>query len=69
MELIGRTLGQYRIIEKVGQGGMATVFKAYQPNLDRFVAIKIMAPQHAQTPGFKERKKCRVITSRILFAS
>jgi len=55
MQIIGKTLGQYRVIEKVGQGGMATVFKAYQPNLDRFVAIKILAPQHAQTPGFKER--------------
>ena len=55
MQIIGKTLGQYRILEKIGQGGMATVFKAYQPNLDRFVAVKTLAPQHAQTPGFKER--------------
>ena len=34
---------------------MATVYKAYQPGLDRFVAIKILPPQHAQTPGYKER--------------
>ncbi len=55
MQIIGKTLGQYRILEQIGQGGMATVFKAYQPNLDRFVAVKILAPQHAQTHGFKER--------------
>lgn len=55
MQLIGKTLGQYRITEKIGQGGMATVYKAYQANLDRFVAIKVVSPQHAQTPGFRER--------------
>jgi serine/threonine protein kinase len=55
MQLIGRSLGQYRIIEQIGAGGMATVYKAYQPGLDRFVAIKILPPQHAQNPGFKER--------------
>ncbi len=55
MQLIGRTLGQYRITEQIGEGGMATVYKAYQPSLDRFVAIKVLAPAHAKTPGFKER--------------
>ena len=34
---------------------MATVYKAYQTGLDRFVAIKILPPQHAQTQGYKER--------------
>jgi len=55
MQLIGRTLGQYRIIEQIGAGGMATVYKAYQAGLDRFVAIKTLPPQHAQTPEYKER--------------
>ncbi len=54
-ELIGRTLGQYRIIEQIGQGGMATVYKAYQPGLDREVALKILPPFHAKQPGFSER--------------
>jgi tRNA A-37 threonylcarbamoyl transferase component Bud32 len=42
-ELIGQTLGQYQIIELIGQGGMARVYKAYQPALDRHVAIKALS--------------------------
>lgn len=54
-DLIGQTLGQYKIIEQIGEGGMATVFKAYQPGLNREVAIKILPPFVAQKPGFTER--------------
>ncbi len=56
MDLIGSVLGgRYRIVEKIGRGGMAAVFKAYQPALDRYVAIKVLPAQHAETPGFSER--------------
>lgn len=55
MSLIGQTLGQYRIVEFIGAGGMASVYKAYQPSLDRHVAIKVLPAQHALTPGFKDR--------------
>ncbi len=55
MDLIGKTLGQYHIVESIGHGGMASVFKARQPALDRFVAVKVLLPQQAGTPEFRER--------------
>ena len=54
-KLIGQNLGQYRILEQLGKGGMATVYKAYQPSLDRYVAIKVLPPYFAHETGFAER--------------
>jgi serine/threonine protein kinase len=53
--LIGQTLGQYKIIEQIGEGGMATVFRAYQPGLNREVAVKVLPPYVAKKPGFTDR--------------
>jgi len=55
MDLLGKTLGQYQVIEAIGRGGMASVYKAYQPALDRFVAIKVLTPQRAAQENFSER--------------
>ena len=46
-DLTGKTLGNYRIIERIGRGGMATVYRAYQPALERYVAVKVIHPQLA----------------------
>jgi basic membrane lipoprotein Med (substrate-binding protein (PBP1-ABC) superfamily)/ABC-type phosphate/phosphonate transport system substrate-binding protein len=54
-DLIGQTLGQYRIVEQLGKGGMATVFKAFQPSLERYVAVKVLPPYFAHEEGFSER--------------
>ncbi|MCB0212860.1 MAG: serine/threonine protein kinase, partial [Anaerolineae bacterium] len=51
-ELIGKTLGKYKIVEQIGQGGMATVFKAHQLGLERWVAVKVLPPQYAADPDF-----------------
>jgi len=41
-DLIGKELGRYHVIEPLGQGGMASVYKAFDTTLERFVAIKII---------------------------
>ena len=43
-DFIGKSLGRYHILESLGQGGMATVFKAFDTSLQRNVAIKIIRP-------------------------
>lgn len=51
--LVGKTsgfsLGQYRIVDQLGQGGMGRVFKAEHMTMGRSVAIKVLAPQHTRT--------------------
>jgi tRNA A-37 threonylcarbamoyl transferase component Bud32 len=46
-DMTGKTLGNYRLVERIGRGGMATVYKAYQPALERYVAVKVMHEQLA----------------------
>ena len=45
MNLVGKTLGKYEIIEEIGRGGMATVYRGYQASLNRYVAVKVLAGQ------------------------
>jgi Tol biopolymer transport system component len=54
-DLVGHTLGQYQIVQRLGAGGMATVYKAFQPSLNRYVAIKILPPDLARQPDFAAR--------------
>ncbi len=45
--LVGRTLGSYQILEQIGMGGMATIYRAYQSSMDRYVAVKVLPQQMA----------------------
>ena len=53
-EFLG-TLGDYQVIEVIGQGGMGVVFKARDPGLDRIVAIKTLLPAAQSNPKARER--------------
>jgi serine/threonine protein kinase len=59
----GQMLGPYRIITQIGKGGMANVYKAYQPSVDRYVAIKVLPSQLAESQEFATRfhQEARII--------
>jgi serine/threonine protein kinase len=59
----GQMLGPYRIINQIGQGGMANVYKAYQASMDRHVAVKVLPSQLAESKEFVKRfqQEARII--------
>jgi serine/threonine protein kinase len=54
-DLTGHTLGSYRIVDRLGKGGMATVYRATQPAIGRTVAIKVLPPQFLHDSTFLQR--------------
>jgi serine/threonine protein kinase len=55
--LIGKMLGRYHLLEKLGEGGMAVVYKALDTGLERHVAVKVILPYQAQSEQFLARFK------------
>jgi serine/threonine protein kinase/HD-like signal output (HDOD) protein len=48
----GTHLGHYVISDRIAQGGMGTVFRAMEPALERYVAIKVLRPEYASNPDY-----------------
>ena len=63
--LEGTTLGRYRVLESLGHGGMARVYRAYHPQLDRYVAIKILRSDLVDDAEFLARfqREARAVAS------
>jgi hypothetical protein len=55
--LIGKNLGPYTVMSKLGRGGMGIVYLARDTRLDRLVAIKMLAPKYTSDPQQRERLK------------
>ena len=54
-QLTGHNLGPYRVLERIGAGGMATVYRAYHAAMDRYVALKVLPRHLAHHPDFHAR--------------
>lgn len=60
---LGETVGSYQVTGQLGQGGMATVYKAYHASLDRYVALKVLHPAFKEDVTFHARfqREARVL--------
>ncbi|MEP7292564.1 MAG: hypothetical protein ABI835_12335, partial [Chloroflexota bacterium] len=60
--LVGQKLGKYEITELLGRGGMASVYKGYQRDVDRYVAVKVLPPH-------PEAQLCRMVVKQSRWKS
>jgi eukaryotic-like serine/threonine-protein kinase len=63
--MIGKTIGKYRILDRLGRGGMGTVYRAVDETLDREVAIKVLNPDFGEADVLKRFRAEAVILARL----
>src|SRR5512140_62605 len=63
--LEGQSIGKYRVLEPLGRGGMAQVYRAYHPQLDRYLAIKVLRSDLVEEEEFlaRFRREARAVAS------
>ena len=69
-DMVGQEIAHYRLDALIGDGGMGTVYKAYDLNLERTVAVKVMHEHIAQEPAFVAMflDEARIASSRLSIA-
>jgi predicted Ser/Thr protein kinase len=60
--MIGKIIGNYKVVEKIGEGGMGAVYRGLDTMLEREVAIKMLKPELASQPDVLERFRSEAVT-------
>src|SRR5438067_12199648 len=60
--MVGKVIGTYKVVEKIGEGGMGAVYRGLDTMLEREVAIKMLRPELASQPEVLERFRSEAVT-------
>ena len=60
--MVGKVIGNYEVVEKIGEGGMGAVYRGLDTMLEREVAIKMLRPELSSQPQVVERFRTEAVT-------